>query len=210
MITIKNKNRKFLLLGILTFIAGIIFCFKLLIKQQEPVLTETQPKDQQENVEVNSKIVLTFDKKINLNNWQIIPNPNFDFELNNIDNRLEVIPSKNLLGGTEYKIEIKNHVDSSKYYLFSFTTAPIEIDAGKIKAGVNFYQNYDKFIKENYPLINFTPHQTPKWSIYYVGLLKLEVLLKSDTSQNRQEVLNWIKSKGVDPATHEIIWKVQK
>ena len=61
----------------------------------------------------------------------------------------------------------------------------------------------------NYPLFDYIPYKTKNWQIDYLKPLTLEIILKADTLAIRQEVLNWIKEKGVDPASHEIIWKNQ-
>ncbi len=60
--------------------------------------------------------------------------------------------------------------------------------------------------QENYPLLSFVPFQTLNWKIDYTGPLTLEVTFKKDTPETREEVLSWIKSKGVDPQTHDIKW----
>ncbi len=66
-----------------------------------------------------------------------------------------------------------------------------------------------KEIQRDYPLFDFIPYKTKNWQIDYLKPLTLEIILRSDTLANRQEVLNWIKEKGIDPATHEIVWKIE-
>lgn len=61
--------------------------------------------------------------------------------------------------------------------------------------------------RKDYPLLEFTPYKTKNWQIGYLKPLTLEVILKTDTPVIRQEVLDWITSKKVDPSTHQIIWK---
>lgn len=71
--------------------------------------------------------------------------------------------------------------------------------------------NFDKKVAEDlnkyYPLFNYLPHKTDNYLIGYSDSLTLIVVLKQDTPEIRQEVLDWISSKGVDPNTHKIIWK---
>lgn len=64
-----------------------------------------------------------------------------------------------------------------------------------------------KEIQQDYPLFQYIPYKTQNWQIDYLKPLILEVILKADSPAIRQEVLDWITSKKVDPATHKIIWK---
>lgn len=73
----------------------------------------------------------------------------------------------------------------------------------------NFYENIHDKTLELYPLFGNTPHRTTNYSLDYSKPMILEVKLKKDTPEIRQEVLNWILLKGVDPKTHTIIWKTQ-
>lgn len=70
-----------------------------------------------------------------------------------------------------------------------------------------FYKKLDEETYRDFPLFDHTPYQTDNWKITYVKSLQLVVTLKKDTPDIRQEVLDWIVSKGVDPKTHKIIWK---
>jgi len=65
-----------------------------------------------------------------------------------------------------------------------------------------------KEINQDYPLFQYIPYSSANWQIDYFKPLALEVKLKKDTPQVRQEVLNWIKAKNVDPSTHQINWVV--
>lgn len=64
-----------------------------------------------------------------------------------------------------------------------------------------------KEIKQDYPLFKYIPHQTQNWKIDYLKPLTLEIIIKKDAPETRSEVLEWIKSKNVEPTTHTIIWK---
>lgn len=58
-------------------------------------------------------------------------------------------------------------------------------------------------ISEKYPLLPYLPLMSEKFDLDYLSPLKLRVILKKGT---KEEVLDWIRSKGVDPQTHEIEW----
>lgn len=72
-----------------------------------------------------------------------------------------------------------------------------------------FFKDIQQKISENYPLFKDIPYKTDNWSIDYLKPLTLGVILKTDSPQTRQEVLNWITAKGVDPKTHTIEWRVK-
>jgi len=63
----------------------------------------------------------------------------------------------------------------------------------------------EESLKE-FPLFDYTPYITEQFVVDYTAPLHLKVFLEKDTPQVRQEVLDWIRSKGVDPKTHKIEW----
>jgi len=65
-----------------------------------------------------------------------------------------------------------------------------------------------KSLKQEFPLVEFVPYQTDEFSVNYQAPFHLKVKIKKlkDLEAIKQEVLNWINSKGVDPATHQIDW----
>jgi len=74
----------------------------------------------------------------------------------------------------------------------------------------NFRLSLEPTIKTNYPLFDYVPFETENWSVDYLKPLEIQVMLKSDTPEMRQEVLDWIESKGVNPQTHKIIFKKKR
>ena len=71
--------------------------------------------------------------------------------------------------------------------------------------------SYSQFLKERflrrYPLYLKTPYEDKNFHIRYTGPLKFEVTIKTSTVSAQSAALNWIRSNGVDPSTHEIIFK---
>ena len=65
-----------------------------------------------------------------------------------------------------------------------------------------------KSLKERFPLVEFLPYETEGFSIDYLSPLHLKVKIKeaSQSAQIKTEVTDWMLSKGVDPATHQIDW----
>lgn len=200
------KDRRVKLLLVLTLAAGFLVGLKLLLtKQSPPQIIETQPKNDEKAVEIDKKIVVVFDQKIKRDDWEVAAFPSFSFDLKAVDNRLEVLPSSPLGYDREYRLEVKSPTFSSFYHTFSFATVPVSPGIGN----PYFLEEAEESMQKNYPLLNNTPYEAQNFSVDYIGPLKLLVKLGKDTPQIRQEVLDWIKSKGVDPASHQIVWKLR-
>jgi len=75
------------------------------------------------------------------------------------------------------------------------------------KGDNSYYLEIQTERKDNYPLFEDVPYTTSSFRVNYIDDLTLQVTLKTDTPEIRQEVLDWISSKGVDPKSHTIIWK---
>jgi len=59
-----------------------------------------------------------------------------------------------------------------------------------------------------YPLINYLPIENERYYLTYKDSLVLQVTLKKGKQEEiKKEIVDWIKSKNVDPATHKIIFK---
>lgn len=65
-----------------------------------------------------------------------------------------------------------------------------------------------KNLKQKFPLIEYLPYETEKFSINYQAPFSLKIKIKKTEELEiiKKEVLNWIQSKGVDPTTHQIEW----
>jgi len=61
-------------------------------------------------------------------------------------------------------------------------------------------------LKGKFPLVEFLPQETENYYLDYVAPLHLRATIKKATAsaQIKQEILDWIKSRGVDPQTHKI------
>ena len=71
----------------------------------------------------------------------------------------------------------------------------------------------DNHNRKYFPLISFLPYETEDWKIWtYTGRLRILVTITERPGLNhnkvKRDVLRWIRSKGVNPSTHEIIWEV--
>lgn len=83
---------------------------------------------------------------------------------------------------------------------------PIE---GEGLGNPDFYESQKPTMLKNYPLFDYLPYKSDTFYLNYLKPFTLEAIIKENTPQAKQEVLNWISSKGVDLKTHTILWKVQ-
>jgi len=85
--------------------------------------------------------------------------------------------------------------------LFFFTT-PTPLNEGKGDSPSQILES----LKERFPLVEFLPYETENFYLDYIAPLYLRATIKktTDSAQIKQEILNWINSKGVDPKTHKI------
>lgn len=205
------KDRRIKLLIFLSLIAGVLLGIKLIIpKETKPELIDTSPKNNQEQVKVISSLIFTFNQSVNSENFNILVFPNFEYSLTNKDDySLEIKPVL-LEYDTSYQVELKNNKFESFYSVLKFKTekAPEALEYNKEEIR-EFYEQLEKQIYTDYPLFDYIPYYGEKFSVDYLKPLVLEVILKTDTPETRQEVLNWIKDKKVDPSTHKIEWKVK-
>jgi len=84
----------------------------------------------------------------------------------------------------------------------TFFTTPTPLNEGKGDSPSQILES----LKEKFPLVEFLPYETENFYLDYVAPLHLRATIKkaTDSSQVKQEILNWINSKGVDPKTHKI------
>jgi len=204
------KDKRVRAIAILAIIVGVLMGLKVFLSRQIiPQVTETLPKNGQIEVALNQKITIVFDQEIPEKNWQIVSSPPFLFSLKENKNILEIQPSESFKEQTRYEIEIKNSNFPKFYYSFSFTTV---VSSPSVKGGrgdPNFYQEIQKEMAAAYPLLKYLPQKTSTWSIVYTYPLRLKVTMVKDSAEIRKEVLDWISSRGVDPTTYTIEWKVE-
>ncbi len=112
-----------------------------------------------------------------------------------------------VLGGlennTKYTVTVKNK-NGVNIYAWAFTTG-IRTQGSSTKLQQEIEKGY---FEEYLPLFYKVPYETTNFSLDYTKQLTLEVHIKSGSQKEVQkEVEAWIRSQGVDPATHTIIYK---
>lgn len=205
------KDGRIKLFIFLSLIAGVLLGIKLIIpKEIKPELVDTLPKHNQEQVEVSSVLIFIFSQPVNPEDFNISVFPNFTYSISNKeDYSLEIKPVL-LEYDTSYQVELKNSKFENFYAVLKFktekTSGSLEYNKEEIRES---YEELEKQTYRDYPLFDFIPYYGENYSIDYLKPLVLEVIVKKDTAEIRQEVLDWIRSKGVEPATHQIEWKVK-
>jgi len=66
-----------------------------------------------------------------------------------------------------------------------------------------------KSLEKNFPLFSFLPYETEKYRLTYQAPFELKIKLKSNQEDQQiiqQEIASWMKSKGIDPASHQLIF----
>jgi hypothetical protein len=108
-----------------------------------------------------------------------------------------------LVPNTQYLLTV-NDSNNRPVYTWSFTTS-FAIPESSSSYVVD---QDEKITKEFFPLNQYLPYKSSDFIIYYSKELTLTVEVKSkNLDLIKQEVWNWIKNKGVDPATHAINYK---
>ncbi len=60
---------------------------------------------------------------------------------------------------------------------------------------------------EQYPLIRYVPYDGENFYLDYLGPLKLGVKIRrGELSEVKWQVYDWLRDKGVEPDSHEIVW----
>lgn len=69
-------------------------------------------------------------------------------------------------------------------------------------------QEFAQQLIDQFPLSPYLPYPGKEFSIRYLAPLKLQITLKQATSAAiRQKALDWIQEQGVNPQTHQIVWR---
>lgn len=169
-------------------------------------ITETNPKDQQKDV-YSGEIEISFttnndilsDKEFLL---EITPSEPFSYNLINTFPTKKVVAR--ILGGlqtnTTYQVTIKDKA-GKLIYSWSFTTSSSPAEA----SSALMQKEEKQLIQKYYPLFDYVPYTSTDFDLDTNGRLTIDVKVKNpDIQKVKQEVEDWIRSKGVDPGTHTI------
>jgi len=197
-------NKKTLILTIcLAMLSGLLIGLKLITGGQKALaVVNVSPENQSQNITaVRLDIAVDFNRPLkNQQEIQFNISPQINsltFGLENGQQTLVVTSQEPLSANTVYSFEIKD----KKNQLLSQINFKTEVLAGDPLIP---YQE-KKDTAENYPLLQYIPYETAAFSVSYSGPLALKVKIRQGNQKEiEKEVKDWLKSKGIEPSTHQI------
>ncbi len=217
-----NKKIILLIIGVISIIAIIILIYFF-----RPLkMTDISPSDKEKDIGIDQKISISFNKKVSAENFSITSHPVKEFKLSESNNSLVIIPTDNFSPNTSYTITInskKSFTDISEtktnQHTWQFTTGTGSVEE-------IFDTNFDEFYAK-YPLAEFLPHRTDHYKIegpdeddsYTIILYAIfnagingppieeqEKVYKEELRNYKNEALEWIISKDIDPNSLKLQW----
>jgi len=166
-----------------------------------PEIVSFSPLDNSVEIAPNTQIEVAFHSAVKTEDlsFQITPEAVFQTMLSK--DRLTVIfaPEELLFYNTTYSIQIVDRPSKQVLSRWFFTTIKGQGDS-------QLREEIDELQAVNYPLSPFSPPDNSLFYFIYTGPRQIKVFLKGDAETAQQEAINWIQSKEIDPATHQIEW----
>jgi len=85
--------------------------------------------------------------------------------------------------------------------------SPFSMPPPEGRGDPGYQQEINQKKNEFFPLLGYLPITPNDFNIVYVGPLSLEITLKTASDSAKTQALDWIRSKGIDPSSHQIIYK---
>ena len=195
-----KNNLSAIILGVI-FIIFIIVIWWILnnskIKPKIEVQSVTPLPDAQ-NIDLDDDITITLKKEISNEYFSLISiviKPDIKADLELISPRIVKVSHGQFKPNTLYQGKVI--FNKKEIYTWKWTTLEyISTYDNKL------FTDIDEYKKKYYPLIAYLP-TNQIFTIKYLKKLTLEVNINKAT---KEEVLSFIRSKGIDPDTHQIIW----
>lgn len=163
-------------------------------------IVSLSPQPQATQVGLLEPIKITLSQKVDPAATSLIVSPQLSLANPVATNEAEIVfdHPEPLAFQTTYQVTFL--IEDKPQISWSFTTQPSQYDQG-------LFEEIQKFNQENYPLLDFVPYETSRVLVNYIGSNKLKVTLKTGTRATAEtEVLNWLRSHGVDPGSQTIEW----
>lgn len=179
--------------------------------RQEPFrITATNPTNNAENVYAGEQVItlrtdvpVSSESNISVSFTPALSTP--PKFTNTFPNR---VITMQIIGGlqtnTQYTVRARDW-QGSTVSTWSFRTSG---ESGEGDSGLQ--AEIDREINEDfYPLITYLPYSTPDYLLGYTDRKKLKITLKNQARSRDvilQEVRAWVRSKGIDPDSHEYVF----
>jgi Bacterial Ig-like domain len=157
------------------------------------------PADNASSFDVFSPITLTFDRSVSSLSISVTSDPAEDWTTSQVTPKSVAVNHKLYLrDATSYQLTILQY--GKAIGTLTFKTAHNQNDPRQL-------QTLQSNLNNDYPLAASTPYETPDYVVVYSAPLTLDIQLSGTlTAQDAiLQVQTWVKSKGIDPATHKYI-----
>lgn len=170
--------------------------FNLFKKPYQPLqVISVSPLNGAENVDLDVSLEIRFNRQPTT--FSVLSQPEIDYSLQTSNSTVTLVLNRPLKPKTQYSLTVLSQ--GKTIFAWSFTTR-LFTEGEAIEEEI-------KITQKTYPLIDFVPYETENFRIAYEDPLYLRVKIKKkNVSAIKKEVLDWIRSKGVDPQTHQIEW----
>jgi methionine-rich copper-binding protein CopC len=200
----KNIKQKLLIAGVVIIIIIVaVFIYlspkKVIIPTTTPTVTSSVPNDGSSGVNVFDPITITFNQNVDPTSITVTSDPAENWTISQDSPKsITVNHSLYLRIATTYKLTVMQH--GNVIETLTFETAHDQNDPRQL-------QSLKSQLNQDYPLASLTPYETSDFRVVYSAPLTLEIDIKSSigTQDAILQVQSWVKSQGVDPATHKYI-----
>ena len=184
------------LIIILILLIIVLAVFNIFKKRSQPLqVISASPLNGAENVDLDVSLEIRFNREPTT--FSVLSQPEIDYSLQTSNSTVTLVLNQPLKPKTQYSLTVLSQ--GKTIFAWSFTTR-LFTEGEAIEEEI-------KITQKTYPLIDFVPYETENFRIAYEDPLYLRVKIKKkNVSAIKKEVLDWIRSKGVDPQTHQIEW----
>lgn len=185
-----------ILIIILAFLAILLVIFNLLNRLYQSLeVVAVFPADGATEIDLEPFLKIQFNRQPEV--LVIRSQPEIDYSLQTKENTTTLVLNQPLKPETQYTLTIL--VQGKEVFSWSFTTR-LMTESEVVE------EEIEESLKD-YPLISLVPYETENFEIRYEAPLFLIIKIKKGKADLiKEEVLDWIRSNGVDPATHQIEW----
>lgn len=189
-------SRTKILIIILAFVIGGLVGLNLLNRLYQPLkVVSVSPFEGAENVALDTSLKIQFNREPEV--LSLMAHPEIDFSLGISHTTATLVLNQPLKPETKYSLAVL--YQEKEVFSWSFTTRELTENES--------VEEEVEMSKKSYPLIDFVPYETENFKISYEAPLFLQIeIKKGKVDLIKEEVLDWILSKGVNPATHKIEW----
>lgn len=229
----KMSNKKLIIILLIALLAIITILLVLFTFKKCPEGTisikELSPQNNQNNVDAYKGPKIVFDGQVEEGDLSFNIKPAIELDISYIkeggNTAVVLTPvTKHLNFDTEYTISIKTKKSCSKIKELSKGTYYWKFKTATKEYLINQQDQEEENLYKNDPLVKYLPYRDPddefeiiyleggKENYYKVSLYAIKKTPDDTTGYNvqlkqfHQDALDWIKSKGIDPATLDIKW----